>query len=154
MHRRYLASHISQQSTRSKRLSRPTYRKVLSLREKEAAANKTEKAAQKEARKRAEKRKKAQLETSQSQLPSIGVSDDDLPVVVPPVPAAGVVETKKSTKLSAKPPAKLPRVELGYQLYAWVGDREVYSNAGQIIIATFNYVDLCLKADAAARKFA
>ena len=39
---------ISQESTRSKRLSRPTYRKVLSLREKEAAANKAEKAAQKE----------------------------------------------------------------------------------------------------------
>src|SRR5205809_4335877 len=76
---------ISQQSTRSKRLSRPTYWKVLSLCEKEAAANKTEKAAQKEARKRAEKRKKAQLETSQSQLPSIGVSDDDLPGVVPHV---------------------------------------------------------------------
>ena len=145
---------ISQQSTRSKRLARPTYRKVLSLREKEAATTKAEKAAQKEARTRAVKRKKAQLKTSQSQLPSTGVSDDELPVVVPVVPAAEVEGTKKSAKPSAKPPAKPPRVELGYQLYAYVGDREVYSNAGQIVMATFNYADLCLKADAAGRKFA
>jgi hypothetical protein len=39
---------IGQQSTRIRRLSRPIYRKVLSLREKEAAAIKAEKAAQKE----------------------------------------------------------------------------------------------------------
>ena len=141
---------ISQESTRSKRLSRPTYRKVLSLHEKEAATTKAEKAAQKEARTRAVKRKKAQLKTSQSQLPPIGVSDDELPVAVPPASAAEVEKTKKP----AKPPTKPPRVELGYQLYAWVGDREVYSNAGQIIMATFNYADLCLKADAAACKFA
>ena len=49
---------------------------------------------------------------------------------------------------------KYTRVEIGYQLYAFVSDREVYSNAGQIIMTTFDYSSLCLKADAAARKFA
>ena len=59
-----------QQRTSSKRVPRVNYRKVLSLREKEAVANKEKRPAQKEARKRVDKRKKMQLGASQSQLPA------------------------------------------------------------------------------------
>ena len=45
-------------------------------------------------------------------------------------------------------------LKLDIQLYAYVGDRKVYSNAGQIVIAAFNYAAICLKADAEACKFA
>ena len=138
-----------QQRTSSKRVPRVNYRKVLSLREKEAVAIKAKKAMQKEARKRVDKRK-TQLGASQSQLPSIELFDDELPLVSS-VPAAMRIKVAEEF---TKPLAKPPRVELGYQLYAWVGDREVYSNAGQIVMATFNYANLCLKADAAACKFA
>ena len=139
-----------QQSIRSKRVSRPTYRKVLSLREKEAIANKAKKAVQKEARTRVDKRKKTQLGASQSQLPSIELFDDELPLVSS-VPAAMRI---KAAEEFTKPLTNPPRVKLEYQLYAWVGDREVYSNDGQIVMVTFNYANLCLKTDAIACKFA
>ena len=107
---------------------------------------------QKEARKRLKTRKKARHATPQParvQLPSIELSDiNDMPTVVSsPLPIPGI-------KRTAVRPAKYTQVEIGYQLYAFVSDREVYSNAGQIIMTTFDYSSLCLKANAATRKFA
>jgi hypothetical protein len=119
----------SKKGSKDERISRSGYRRVLALHEKAAVTKKAEKASQKEARKRADTMRKAQLATPQrAQVQSaIELSDTELPVV---------------------------RVELGYQLYAYVGDRKVYSNAGQITMATFNYSEICLKADAEASKFA
>src|SRR5436190_8045825 len=126
--------------------SRSSYRRVLTLHEKEATAKKVEKASQKEARKRADTMRKAQLATPQhAQVqPAIELSDNELPIV-PSLPANHNIAANIM---------KPVRVELGYQLYAYVGDRKVYSNAGQITMATFNYSKICLKADAEACKFA
>ena len=62
--------------------------------------------------------------------------------IVPSIPAGRTPNVTKPV-----------RIELGYQLYAYVDNRKVYSNAGQITIATFNYSEACLKADAKASKF-
>jgi hypothetical protein len=136
----------SKKGSKDERISRSGYRRVLALHEKAAVTKKAEKASQKEARKRADTMRKAQLATPQrAQVQSaIELSDTELPVV-PPIPA-----NQNITANVTKP----VRVELGYQLYAYVGDRKVYSNAGQITMATFNYSEICLKADAEASKFA
>ena len=90
--------------------------------------------------------RKAQLATPQrAQAQSaIELSNNELPVV-PSIPANRNITANVT---------KLVRVELGYQLYAYVGDRKVYSNARQITIATFNYSKTCLKANTEASKFA
>jgi hypothetical protein len=145
---------VSLQSNKDKRVSRPTYRKVLSIREKEAAAKKKEKAGQQEARKKLQAAKKAQ-----AQLPVVELVDDDdddndngddgLPAVVLALPPVSTLQ--KPARVTK--PAKPARVELSYQLGAFVMEKEVYINAGMITIALFDYNSLCLKADDAARKF-
>jgi hypothetical protein len=145
---------VSLQSNKDKRVSRPTYRKVLSIREKEAAAKKKEKAGQQEARKKLQAAKKAQ-----AQLPAVELVDDNdddndngddgLPAVVPALPPASTLQ--KPARVTK--PAKPARVELSYQLGAFVIEKEVYVNAGMITMASFDYNSLCLKADDAARKF-
>jgi hypothetical protein len=142
---------VSLQSNKDKRVSRPTYRKVLSIREKEAAVKKNEKTTQKEARKKLQAAKKAQ-----AQLPAVElVNNDDendndgLPIVVPVLsPVSTLLKQARATI-----PAKPARVELSYQLGAFVIEKEVYINTGIITIALFDYNFLYLKADNTARKF-
>src|SRR2546421_327859 len=138
---------VSLRSNEDKRVSRPTYRKVLSIREKEAAVKKKEKAAQQEARKKLQAAKKAQ-----AQLPAVEVVDEDdgdddngdeLPIVVPVLPPVSTLQKRARATIPAKP----ARVELSYQLGAFVIEKEVYVNANMITIASFDYNSLCLKAD-------
>ena len=68
----HLPKMVSLRSNKDKRISRLTYRKVLSICEKEATAKKKEKAAQNEARKKLQAAKKAQ-----AQLPAVELVDDN-----------------------------------------------------------------------------
>src|SRR5204863_7832321 len=124
----HLPKMVSLQSNKDKRISRPTYRKVLSIREKEAAAKKKEKAAQNEARKKLQAAKKAQ-----AQLPAVelvddndgdGNDDDGLPVI-PVLPLVSTLQKRAQATIPAKP----AQVELSYQLGAFVMEKEVYVNA-------------------------
>jgi hypothetical protein len=82
---------VSLRSSRDKQISGPSCRKVLSVREKEAAAKKTDKTTQKEARRKFQVVKKAQ-----AQLPAIELvndnddDDNDLVAVLVPSPAATI----------------------------------------------------------------
>ena len=97
---------VSLRSNKDKRISQPTYRKVLSICEKEAAVKKKEKAAQNEARKKLQAAKKAQ-----AQLPAVelvddndgdGNDDDGLPVI-PVLPSVSTLQKRARATIPAKP---------------------------------------------------
>jgi hypothetical protein len=140
---------VSLRSSTDKQISRPSYRKVLSVREKEAAAKKTEKTTQKEARRKLQAAKKAQAQLLAIELVDDNNDSNNNPVAAPVPSLVPVIQKQARVTIPTRP----AWTELLYQLGAFVKEKEVYINTGMITIASFDYNSLYLKADDAARKF-